>query len=143
MGDVVCRRCGSGVDIASCAHQDDGRYSCRMSGIRTDSVGEKTEAMHLWSHPYTASNTLRIEAAGQLYKQTTEFVYLGSAINVSADLDIEIKRRIGAAWASVRKYSSQLYDRGNVRLSLKIRLFNCEAMEACTDVPRGLCAHRT
>ena len=30
-----------GVDIASWAYQDDGRYSCRMSGIRTDSVEEK------------------------------------------------------------------------------------------------------
>ena len=40
------------------------------------------------------------------------------------------KRRIGAAWASVRKYSSQLYDRRNARLSLKIRLFKAEVMEA-------------
>ena len=86
--------------------------------------------MHLWSHPHTTSNALRIEAAGQRYKQTTEFVYLGSAISESADLDIEIKRRIGAAWASVRKYSSQLYDRRNARLSLKIRLFKAEVMEA-------------
>ena len=37
---------------------------------------------------------------------------------------------IGAAWASVRKYSSQLYDRRNARLSLKIRLFKAEVMEA-------------
>ena len=101
-----------------------------MSGIWTDSVGEKTEAMHLWSHPHTASNTLRVEAAGQRYKQTTEFVYLGSAISESADLDIEIKRRIGAAWASVRKYSSQLYGRRDARLSLKIRLFKAETMKA-------------
>ena len=86
--------------------------------------------MHLWSHPHTASNALRIEAAGQRYKQTTEFVYLGGAISECADLDIEIKRRIGAAWASVRKYSSQLYDRRNARLSLKIRLFKAEVMEA-------------
>ena len=86
--------------------------------------------MHLWSHPHTASNALRIEAAGQRYKQTTEFVYLGGDISESADLDIEIKRRIGAAWASVRKYSSQLYDRRNARLSLKIRLFKAEVMEA-------------
>ena len=90
---------------------------------------KKTEAMHLWSHPHTASNALRIKAAGQRYKQTTEFVYLGGAISESADLDIEIKRRIGAAWASVRKYSSQLYDRRNARLSLKIRLFKAEVME--------------
>ena len=73
---------------------------------------------------------LRIEAARQRYKQTTEFVYLGGAISESADLDVEIKRRIGAAWASVRKYSSQLYDRRNARLSLKIMLFKAEVMEA-------------
>ena len=57
-------------------------------------------------------------------------MYLGGAISESADLDIEIKRWIGAAWASVRKYSSQLYDRRNARLSLKIRLFKAEVMEA-------------
>ena len=109
---------------------------------------KKTEAMHLWSHPHTASNALRIEAAGQRYKQTTEFVYLGDAISESADLDIEIKRRIGAAWASVRKYSSQLYDRRNARLSLKIRLFKAEVMEAMlygcatwTIAPRTLAAY--
>ena len=57
-------------------------------------------------------------------------MYLGGAISESADLDIEVKRRIGTAWASVRKYSSQLYDRRNARLSLKIRLFKAEVMEA-------------
>ena len=39
VGDAVCRRCEGGVDIASWAYQNDGRYSCYMSGIRTDSVG--------------------------------------------------------------------------------------------------------
>ena len=91
---------------------------------------KKTEAMHLWSHPHTASNALRIEAAGQRYKQTTEFVYLGGTISESTDLDIEIKRCIGAAWARVRGDSSQLYDRRNARLSLKIKLFKAEVMEA-------------
>ena len=126
MGDAVCRRYGGGVDIAAWAYQDDGLYSCRMSGIRTDRSEKKTEAMH---HPSTASNALRIEAAGQRYKQTTEFVYLG-AISGSAYLDIEVKRRIGAAWANVKIYSSQLYDRRNTRLSLKIRLFKAEVAEA-------------
>ena len=46
------------------------------------------------------------------------------------DLDPEIKRRIGTAWASVRGYCSQLYDRWNVRLLLKIRLFKVEVVEA-------------
>ena len=35
---------------------------------------KKTEVMHLWSLPNTASNALRIEATGQRYKHTTEFV---------------------------------------------------------------------
>ena len=41
MEDAVSRQCGGGVDIASWAYQDDGRYSCRMSGIRTGGVGGK------------------------------------------------------------------------------------------------------
>ena len=57
-------------------------------------------------------------------------MYVGGAISESTDLDTEIKRRIGAIWASVRRYSSQLYDRRNARLSLKIRLFKVEEVEA-------------
>ena len=102
--------------------------ACQEFGLTVSE--KKTAAMHLWSHPHTASNALRIEAAGQRYKRTTEFVYLGGAISESADLDIEIKRRIGAASASVRKYSSQLYDLRNARLSLKIRLLKAEVMKA-------------
>ena len=94
--------------------------ACQEFGLTV--LEKKTEAMHLWSHPHTASNALGIEAARQRYKQTTEFVYLGGAISESTDLTIEIKPRIGAAWASVRKYSSPLYDLRNARLSLKIRL---------------------
>ena len=56
-------------------------------------------------------------------------MYLGGAISESTDLDTGIKCRIGAAWASVRKYNSQLYNRRNARLSLKIRLFKAEVME--------------
>ena len=102
--------------------------ACQEFGLTVSE--KKTEAMYLWSHPHTASNALRIEAAGQRYKQTAEFVHLGGAISESADLNIEIKRHIGAAWASIRKYSSQLYDRRNARLSLKIMLFKAEVMEA-------------
>ena len=81
--------------------------ACQKFGLTVSE--KKTEVMHLWSHPHTASNALRIEAAGQRYfKQTTEFVHLGGAISESADLGTEIKRRIGAAWASAKKYSSQL-----------------------------------
>ena len=49
--------------------------------------------------------TLLIEAARQKYEQTTEFVCFSGVISESVELDAEIKRRIGAAWASVRTYS--------------------------------------
>ena len=102
--------------------------ACQKFG---QTVSEKTtEVIHLWSHPSTASNAPRIEAAGQRHKYTTKFVYLGGAFNESVDLDTEIMRRSGAAWASVRKYSSQPYDRRNARLALKTRLFKAEVMEA-------------
>ena len=55
-------------------------------------------------------------------------MYFGGAISESADLDSEIKRRIGVAWASVRICCSQLYNRRNAGLSLKIRLFKAEVM---------------
>ena len=44
---------------------------------------KKTKDMPLWLDPSTASNALRIEAAGQRYKQTAEFVCstLGGAIS--------------------------------------------------------------
>ena len=117
--------------------------ACEEFGLTVSE--KKTEAMHLWSHPRTTSNALRIEAAGQRYKQMTEFVYLGGSINKSADLDIEIKPRIGAAWASVRKCSSQLYDRRHALVSLIIRLFKAEVMEAMLlyGFATGLCAPRT
>ena len=101
--------------------------ACQEFGLTVSE--KKTETMHLWSKPSTASNVLQIETAGQWYNQTAEFVYLGSAISESVDIDTEIKHRIGAAWASVRKYSSQMYDRHNTRLSQKIKLFKAEVME--------------
>ena len=62
--------------------------------------------MQLWSDLSTASNALRLEATGQRYKQVTDCVYLGGAISEIADLDTELKRRIGAALASVIRYIS-------------------------------------
>ena len=39
-----------------------------------------------------------VEAAGQVYNQTNEFVYLGGNVNRNADLFIEFDRRIRNAW---------------------------------------------
>ena len=41
--------------------------ACQEFGLTVSE--KKTAAMHLWSHPNTASNALRIEAAGQRYNR--------------------------------------------------------------------------
>ena len=45
-----------------------------------------------------------INAAGQVYKQTIESVYLGGAITADRDLSIEITRRLQRAWACFQRY---------------------------------------
>ena len=46
-----------------------------------------------------------VEAVGQVYNQTNEFVYLWGNVNHNADLSIEVDRRIRNAWCSFRKYT--------------------------------------
>ena len=54
------------------------------------------------------SITFSVEAAGQVYNQTNEFVYLGGNVNHNTDLSIEVVRRIHNAWCSFRKYTLEL-----------------------------------
>ena len=70
-----------------------------------------------------------VEAAGQVYNQTNEFVYLGGDVNHNADLSIEVDRRIRNAWCSFRKYTLELYDRPSAPLELKIRMPRAEVLE--------------
>ena len=44
--------------------------------------------------------TFSVEAAGQVYNQTNEFVYLGGNINHNADLSIEVDLRVRNTWSS-------------------------------------------
>ena len=71
----------------------------------------KTKIMCRSPPPYSAP-----EAAGQVYNQTDEFVYLGGNVNHNADLSIEVDRRICNAWCSFRKYTLELYDRPSAPL---------------------------
>ena len=42
-----------------------------------------------------------VEAAGQVYSQTNELVYLGGDVNHNTDLSIEVDRRIRNAWVQL------------------------------------------
>ena len=73
--------------------------------------------------------TFSVEAAGQVYNQANEFVYLGGTVNHNADLSVEVDRRIRNAWCSFRKYTLELYDRPSAPLELKIRMLRAEVLE--------------
>ena len=87
----------------------------------------------LVTRDYSIASTRRvsftINAAGQVYKQTIEFVYLDGAITADRDLSIEITRRRQRAWACFQRYKMELYDRPGVHLRLKVRLLKAEGVE--------------
>ena len=90
----------------------------------------KTEIMCLRAKGMPESTaTFSVEAAGQVYSQTNDFVYLGGNVNHNADLSMEVDWRISNAWYSFRKYTLALYDRSSAPLELKIRMLRAEVLE--------------
>ena len=80
--------------------------------------------------PRTPRTMVRIEAAGQIYKQVQSFTYLGGAVTETPDMSVEIARRTRACWTRIRRYSRELYGQPKVALSLKTRMVKAEAFEA-------------
>ena len=81
----------------------------------------KTEIMCLRTNGMLEPTAIfSVEAAGQVYNQTNDFVYLGGNVNHNADLPIETNRRVRNAWCSFRKYILVLFDRPSATLELKI-----------------------
>ena len=92
--------------------------ACSSFGLTVPEA--KTEIMCLQAKG-GGNVSLTIKAAGQVYKRTTEFVYLGGAITADRDLSIEITRRLQRAWACFQRYKMEIYDRPGVRLRSKVR----------------------
>ena len=80
--------------------------------------------------PRTPRTMVRIEAAGQIYKQVKSFTYLGGAVTEIPDMCVEIARRTRACWMRIRRYSRELYGQPKVALSLETRMVKAEAIEA-------------
>ena len=88
MGHAVRGRCGHRIAITRRAGEDDdGDCDCvlvvRAYGIR----GKNRD--NVPGNQYGGTVSFTINAAGQVYKQTIEFVYLGGAI--TADRDLALK----------------------------------------------------
>ena len=100
------------------------------AAFRLTVLEAKTKIMCLRAKGMPESTaTFSVEAAGQVYNQTNEFVYLGGNVNHNVDLSIGVDRRIRNAWCSFRKYTLELYDRPSAPLELKIRMLRAEVLE--------------
>ncbi|CAB1097149.1 unnamed protein product [Ectocarpus sp. CCAP 1310/34] len=101
----------------------------RVAGLFGLMVSEpKTEIMCMLpkgieERPFTVS------AAGQTYKQTDRFVYLGRIISADGKADREITSRSCRAWKCYRRNSASMYDRRRADRQLKIRLLQAEVVE--------------
>ena len=101
---------------------------CAAFGLTVSEA--KNEIMCLRTKGMSASTaTFCVEAAGQVYSQTDEFVYLGGNVNHNADLSIEVNRRTRNARCSFGKYTLELYDRPSAPLELKIRMVRADVLE--------------
>ena len=100
---------------------------CRAFALTVSA--KKTETICM-PPPRTPRTLVRIEAAGQIYKQVQSFTYLGGAVTETPDMSVEIARRTRACWMRIRRYSRELYGQPKVALSLKTRMVKAEAIEA-------------
>ena len=108
-----------GVIVVACA-----AFGLTVSEAKTEITCLRTKGMP------ESTATFSVEAAGQMYNQTNEFVYLGGNVNHNnADLSIEVNRRIRNAWCSFRKYTPVLYGRPSAPLELKTRMLRAEVLE--------------
>ena len=101
---------------------------CAAFGLTVSEAKTETICLHAKGMP-ESTTTFSVEAAGQVYDQTNEFVYLGGNVNHNVDLFIEVDRRIRSAWCSFRKYTLELHDRPSAPLELKIRMLRAEILE--------------
>ena len=67
--------------------------------------------------------------SGSAVQPDERFVFLGGNDSHSADLPIEVDRRIRNAWCSSRKYTLELYDRPSAPLELEIRMLRAEVLK--------------
>ena len=101
---------------------------CAALGLTVSEA--KTEIMSLRAKGMPESTAIfSVEAAGQVYNQTNDFVFLGGNVNNNVNLSIEVDRGIRNAWCSFRKLTLELYDRPSAPLELKARVLGAEILE--------------
>ena len=83
---------------------------CAVFGLTVSEV--KTEIMSVRTKGMPESTAIfSVKAAGQVYNQSNEFVYLEGNVNHNANLSIEVNRRIGQVYNQTNEF---VYLGGNV-----------------------------
>ena len=85
-------------------------------------VAEKKTETILLRTPNQAIRTspLVVEAAGQRYMQTMQFLCLGGLVDASTDIMPKVKRRIRLAWACYNRFKRELYNMEDAPFTLKV-----------------------
>lgn len=65
---------------------------------------------------------VKVEAAGDRYKQLEYFLHLGGEISCIGEVTPEIRSRTGQAWTCLYKYSRAVYDNPHIALTTKVLL---------------------
>ena len=96
-------------------------------------VSEKKTGTELLRTPdqTTLAPPLAIETAGQIFKQTTQLLYLliGGIIHEVAQLSLEIDRRILLMRACFKRFGPAFYDATTAPLSLKVLMLEAEVIK--------------
>ena len=100
---------------------------CAAFGLTVSEAKTETMCLRAKGMPKSTA-TFSVDAAGQVYNQANEFVYLGGNVNHNADLSIEVDRRVRNAWCSFRKYTLE-NDRPSAPLELKLQMLRAEVLE--------------
>ncbi|CAB1100244.1 unnamed protein product [Ectocarpus sp. CCAP 1310/34] len=87
-----------------------GGFELTVSEKKTETLLMRAKDNRLQHHS-PPPPPLTIEAAGQKYAQTTDFRCLGGLVNEHGDLTREINYRSRGAWAHLRRYGRELFDR--------------------------------
>ena len=81
--------------------------------------------------PHGPATLIIINAAGQQYRQTALFVYLGRVVTEIPHLSVEIGRRIHAGCMSFNRFWRELYERPKTSLlDLKVRMVRVDVVQA-------------
>ena len=99
---------------------------CRAFDITVSA--KETETMCI-PPPRKPRTIVRVQVAGQIYKQVQSFTYLGGAVTETPDMSVELARWTRACWMRIRRHLRELYDKSKVALSLNTRMVKAEAME--------------